>query len=222
MWLVTCVFTSLFSFKSILQCSLETWGSWIRMSQSGFLWKLQSIRHVRRGGRLGKMLQGWQLLDKSLIQCFPFTNMVFPLSLHDPPYISDNKACLHTETAEDDTREKQKDGRWGSVHLRIWSEWALKCVFSAFLPVLQAVHLWCDHSGWNRDGIGATIVSSTWVNYPFKVAGAQAILKAWRQQLPARPPTFKPKGHFCQPQHEAVCMHCRNEHVWTNMLPVVH
>lgn len=29
--------TSLFSFKSILQCSLETWGSWIRISQSGFL-----------------------------------------------------------------------------------------------------------------------------------------------------------------------------------------
>lgn len=30
-------FTSLFSFKSILQCSLETWGSWIRMSHSAFL-----------------------------------------------------------------------------------------------------------------------------------------------------------------------------------------
>lgn len=44
------IVTSLFSFKSILQCSLDTWGSWIRISHSGFLWRSQNTRHVRRGG----------------------------------------------------------------------------------------------------------------------------------------------------------------------------
>lgn len=44
------IVTSLFSFKSILQCSLDTWGSWMRISHSGFLRRSQNTRRVRRGG----------------------------------------------------------------------------------------------------------------------------------------------------------------------------
>lgn len=59
-----------------------------RLEKVGYEYRSQAScenyrRHVRRGWRLGKMLQGLQPVDKSFIQCFTFTNMVFPLGLHE-------------------------------------------------------------------------------------------------------------------------------------------
>lgn len=48
--------TSLFSFKSILQCSLETWGSCIRISQSGFLRRPHELIFITWGKNTQKQI----------------------------------------------------------------------------------------------------------------------------------------------------------------------
>lgn len=60
------ILTSLFSFKSILQCSLETWGSWMRISHPGFLCH-HKTRRVRKKESPGKMLQSSQKVNKQSI-----------------------------------------------------------------------------------------------------------------------------------------------------------